>query len=328
MRSENKINRRFSVAPMMDWTDRHCRYFMRQLTRRTLLYTEMVTAAALIHGDTDRLLASDPAEHPVSLQLGGSEPDLLASAARLGEQAGYSEINLNVGCPSNRVQSGRFGACLMAEPELVASCVAAMRENVAVPVTVKTRVGIDDMDSYGFLHRFVSEVSAAGCETFIIHARKAWLSGLSPKQNREIPELDYGRVHQLKRDFPDLEIVINGGLVDINEVQAQLLHVDGAMMGRAAYQDPYQLARVDAELFGETGKPPSREEVAGKMMPYIERQLEQGTPLNRITRHMLGLFAGQPGGRHWRRYLSEHAHIKGAGLEVLEAALAARAHAA
>ncbi len=314
--------RRFCVAPMMDWTDRHCRYFMRQLTRRTLLYTEMVTAAALTHGDPDRLLAFDPAEHPVALQVGGSDPVMLARAAQLGERAGYQEINLNVGCPSDRVQSGRFGACLMAEPELVARCVAAMREQVAVPVTVKTRIGIDAHDSFEFLARFVRLVAAAGCETLVIHARKAWLSGLSPRQNREIPPLDYQRVRDIKQHFPELEIIVNGGIVSLGDVQKQLAHFDGVMMGRAAYNSPYLLADVDRRVFGDSASKPSRQAVVQAMLPYIEAQMASGVRLNSITRHMLGLFAGQPGARRWRRYLSEHAHRKDSGPEVLEAALA------
>lgn len=322
------IDRRLCVAPMMDWTDRHCRYFMRCLTRHSLLYTEMVTAAALLHGDTDRLLAFDPAEQPVALQLGGSDPQALAQAAKLGEQAGYLEINLNVGCPSDRVQSGRFGACLMAEPQLVAECVAAMRDAVAIPVTVKTRIGIDDQDSYEFLHHFVTEVAAAGCETFAIHARKAWLSGLSPKQNREVPALRYERVYRLKKDFPALEILINGGIRTLKDIQEQLQHVDGVMIGRAAYQDPWLLAQVDAQIFGATPAVISREDVVHAMLGYIEHQLGQGVRLGAITRHMLGLYQGQPGARHWRRYLSENAHRDGAGTEVVEAALAARDRAA
>lgn len=322
------IDRRLCVAPMMDWTDRHCRYFMRCLTRHSLLYTEMVTAAALLHGDTDRLLAFDPAEQPVALQVGGSDPQALAQAAKLGEQAGYLEINLNVGCPSDRVQSGRFGACLMAEPQLVAACVAAMRDAVAIPVTVKTRIGIDDQDSYEFLHHFVTEVAAAGCETFAIHARKAWLSGLSPKQNREVPALRYERVYHLKKDFPALEILINGGIRTLKDIQEQLQHVDGVMIGRAAYQDPWLLAQVDAQIFGATPAVISREDVVRAMLGYIEHQLGQGVRLGAITRHMLGLYQGQPGARHWRRYLSENAHRDGAGTEVVEAALAARDRAA
>ena len=319
-----RVDRRFCVAPMMDWTDRHCRYFMRRLTARTLLYTEMVTAAALIHGDSDRLLAFDASEQPVALQLGGSDPEALARAAALGEAAGYIEINLNVGCPSDRVQSGRFGACLMAEPALVADCVSAMSAAVSVPVTVKTRIGIDEHDSYEFLRRFVSDVATAGCQTFVIHARKAWLNGLSPKQNREVPPLDYKRVHRLKLDFPELEIVINGGLQTLNQLELQLLHVDGGMMGRAAYQDPYLLADADSRLFGHITVKPSREQVAAAMIPYAERQLADGARLNAITRHMLGLFSGEPGARHWRRHLSEHAHLPGAGAEVVADALAAR----
>ncbi len=309
---------------MMDWTDRHCRYFMRLLTRRALLYTEMVTAAALLHGDTDRLLAFNPAEQPVALQLGGSEPEALARAARLGEQAGYLEINLNVGCPSDRVQSGRFGACLMAEPGLVARCVEAMRAAVTVPVTVKTRIGIDERDDYEFLAAFVSSVFEAGCRTVIVHARKAWLSGLSPKQNREIPKLNYARVYELKQQFSDLEVIINGGIESLEDADRHLQRVDGVMMGRAAYQNPYLLAGVDGHFYGEPHCP-SREEVLAGLKPYIERELAAGTRLHAITRHILGLYAGQPGARSWRRYLSEHARLPGRGAELLDDALASRA---
>ncbi len=320
--------RRFSVAPMMDWTDRHCRYFMRLFTRRALLYSEMITAEALTHGDSERLLAFDDSEQPVALQLGGSNPELLASAARLGEQAGYAEINLNVGCPSDRVQSGRFGACLMAEPELVAHCVQAMRTAVSIPVTVKTRIGIDEHDSMEFLRRFVSLVADGGCRSFTIHARKAWLSGLSPKQNREVPPLDYARVYRLKQEFPQLEIIVNGGIADLAAVRTHLCEVDGVMMGRAAYNNPYLLAAVDRELFGDSSAPLTREDVVHAMFPYLEKHLAEGVRLASMTRHMLGLFQGQAGARHWRRYLSEHAHLPGAGIEVVEAALAARARAA
>ena len=318
------VERRFCVAPMMDWTDRHCRYFMRQLTGRTLLYTEMVTAAALTHGDPDHLLAFDPAEQPVALQVGGSDPAMLAQAAALGESAGYLEINLNVGCPSDRVQSGRFGACLMAEPALVAKCVAAMGAAVSVPVTVKTRIGIDEQDSYEFLQAFVAAVAGAGCKTFIVHARKAWLSGLSPKQNREVPPLSYERVYSLKQEFPELEIVINGGITSLQEARRHLHHVDGVMMGRAAYQNPYLLAHVDKEFFGDSREMPGREQVARAMADYIDRQLGEGVRVASITRHMLGLFAGQPGARRWRRYLSEHAHLPAADAKLVADALKAR----
>jgi tRNA-dihydrouridine synthase A len=288
---------------MMDWTDRHCRVLHRQLTSRALLYTEMLTTGAILHGDRSRLLAFDAAEHPVALQLGGAEPEELAAAARLGAAAGYDEINLNVGCPSDRVQAGCFGARLMLEPKRVAECVAAMRAAVAVPVTVKTRLGVDEHDSYAFVRDFVTTVAAAGCETFIVHARKAWLSGLSPKQNREIPPLDYERVHRLKRELPDLRVVINGGFVTLDQSVAQLAHVDGVMIGRAAYEDSWLLARLDAcfrnaEVATET-------DVLARYERYIAQELARGTPLKAMTRHLLGMRSGRAGGRVWRRALGE-----------------------
>ena len=307
---------------MLDWTDRFFRYLARRISRHTLLYTEMVTTGALLHGDPGRLLRFDPAEHPVALQLGGSDPEALAAAARLGENWGYDEIDLNLGCPSDRVQSGRFGACLMAEPGLVAECIGAMREAVTVPVTVKHRIGIDHQDSYEALSHFVETLARAGCRTFIVHARKAWLQGLSPKENREVPPLDYARVHRLKRDFPHLEIVINGGITDLDTAEAQLRHLDGVMIGRAAYHDPWLLAEADRRLFGDPHPLPDRRSVVREMLPFIERELARGVRLNRITRHMLGLFHGRPGARAWRRLLSERAHLPGAGIELLEAALA------
>lgn len=313
---------RFSVAPMLDWTDRHCRYFHRLLTRQTLLYTEMVTTGAILFGKGDYLGYSQE-EQPVALQLGGSDPAALAECAVRAQALGYNEINLNAGCPSDRVQNGRFGACLMAEPELVADCVAAMKDVVNVPVTVKTRIGIDDSDSYAFLQRFIEIVSERGrCQSFTLHARKAWLSGLSPKENREIPPLDYERVYQVKRDFPHLTIAINGGVKSIEEAKAHLEHVDGVMMGREAYQNPGILARVDGELFGESAEPLSPVAVVEAMYPYIEKELAKGTYLGHITRHMLGLFQGVPGARQFRRYLSENAHKAGADVEVLRQALA------
>ncbi|ROQ30536.1 tRNA dihydrouridine(20/20a) synthase DusA [Gallaecimonas pentaromativorans] len=315
------LDRTFSVAPMLDWTDRHYRVFARQLSRHALLYTEMVTTGAIIHGKGDYLAFSE-AEHPLALQLGGSNPADLAHCARLAEQRGYDEVNINVGCPSDRVQNGRFGACLMAEPQLVADCVKAMQDAVSIPVTVKSRIGIDDMDSYPFLMDFVSTISEAGCDTFIVHARKAWLSGLSPKENREIPPLDYPRVYQLKKDFPNLHIGINGGIKTLDEMQGHLEHVDSVMVGREAYQNPYLLAEVDAALYGMDTAMPSRRAVVEAMFPYIEAELAAGARLNHISRHMLGLFNGQTGGRRWRRYLSENAHKPGAGLEVMEEALA------
>lgn len=313
---------RFSVAPMLDWTDRHCRYFHRILSKNALLYTEMVTTGAIIHGKADYLRYSDE-EHPIALQLGGSNPADLAHCAKLAQERGYDEVNLNVGCPSDRVQNGRFGACLMAEPLLVAECVAAMREVVDIPVTVKTRIGIDEQDSYQFLVDFVGTVKEkGGCDDFTIHARKAWLSGLSPKENREIPPLDYPRVYQLKKDFPDLTMAINGGIKSMDEAEEHLQHLDGVMIGREAYQSPYILAEVDHRLFGCEKPMLKRREVVHAMFPYIEEQLSQGTYLNHISRHMLGLFQNMPGARQWRRYISENAHKKGSGIEVLEQALA------
>ena len=307
---------------MMDWTDRHDRYFLRLISRRALLYTEMITTGAVLHGDRDRLLAFDPAEWPLALQLGGAVPAELAACARLAAARGYDEVNLNVGCPSDRVQNARFGACLMAEPALVADCVGAMRAAVSVPVTVKTRIGIDERDSYDELRAFVETVAAAGCETFIIHARKAWLQGLSPKQNREIPPLHYERVYRLKRDVPALQVIVNGGVLTLDEAEAHLRQVDGVMVGRAAYQTPYMLAGADRRVFGDDAPPPSREEVVRRLLPYAERQVARGVPVKSITRHILGLFNGLPGARLWRRHLSQAAHRPGAGPEVIEQALA------
>lgn len=311
-----------SVAPMLDWTDRHCRYFHRLLSSQALLYTEMVTTGAIIHGKGD-FLAYNEEEHPLALQLGGSNPTDLAHCAKLAEQRGYDEINLNVGCPSDRVQNGKFGACLMAEPQLVADCVAAMKAVVDIPVTVKTRIGIDDQDSYEFLTHFVTLVSErGGCEQFTIHARKAWLSGLSPKENREIPPLDYPRAYQLKKDFPHLSIAINGGVKSLPETLEHLQHVDGVMIGREAYQSPYLLAEVDQQIFGLDRPVKKRSQVVKEMYPYIEHQLSQGVYLGHITRHMLGLFQNMPGARQWRRYISENAHKPGSGVDVVEQALA------
>ena len=312
---------RFCCAPMMDWTDRHCRVFHRHLSRHALLYTEMVTAQAIHHGDRSRLLGFDPHEQPVALQLGGSEPQLLAEAARIGEDYGYCEINLNVGCPSDRVQEGRFGACLMAEPQLVADCVAAMRAAVKVPVTVKCRIGIDDQDEDKALNRFVETVAATDCNTFIIHARKAWLKGLSPKENREIPPLNYRRVHQLKEQFPRLNIILNGGLETLESAKTEMRNLDGVMLGRAAYHTPWILADVDRSFFQTPNPVSSRIEAVNNVLPYIKEQLGQGVGLSKMTRHMLGLFHGQPGGRHWRQIISEQSHVAGAGIEVLHRAL-------
>lgn len=311
----------------MDWTDTHCRYFMRLLSPGARLYTEMVTAAAIVHGDSDRFLRFNDEEHPVALQLGGSRPDWMAQATAKAAGYGYDEININVGCPSDRVQSGQFGACLMASPDLVAECVVAMRKETDIPVTVKSRIGIDDRDSYDFLKAFIEPVAAAGCQRFIVHARIAILEGLSPKENRTIPPLDYERVYRLKRDYPELEIIINGGLASLKQVDTVLERVDGAMIGRQAYHQPYFLAELEHHI-NATWVMPSREEIVEKMVPYIDRQVAGGTSLNSITRHMLGLFAGQPGARAWRRYISEHAHRDGAGSEVLINALNAMPEAA
>ena len=306
---------------MMDWTDRHCRYLLRLLTRRTLLYTEMVTTHALLHGDRDRFLRFDRSEHPVALQLGGSDPVALAACARIGVDYGYDEVNLNVGCPSDRVQSGRFGACLMAEPGLVAECVTGMKDAVALPVTVKCRIGIDNRDSFEELADFVQVVGDAGCNTFIIHARKAFLQGLSPKENRTVPPLKYDYVYRIKQLFPHLEIIINGGITDLESAESHLRQVDGVMLGRKAYHEPYMLAGVDARLYSDRREIPSRGDIVHRMFPYIETELAAGTLLKHITRHMLGLFAGEPGARHWRRYLSQHAHKPGAGTDVVLEAL-------
>ncbi len=312
---------------MMEWTDRHCRYFLRLITSRALLYTEMVTAVAVIHGDRDHLLSFHPAEHPVALQLGGSHPDELARAACIGLAYGYDEINLNVGCPSDRVQSGRFGACLMAEPGRVAECVAAMGAAVDVPVTVKCRIGIDDRDSYQELRDFAETVFDAGCDALIVHARKAWLTGLSPKENREIPPLRYGLVHALKCDFPGYPIVLNGGLGDLGSGEPHLTDLDGVMFGRAAYQQPYMLADVDRRFFGCTRLAPSRADVVHRLIPYADAHLADGGRLQQIARHVIGLFHGRPGGRLWRRSLSENATRAGADSRVLLEALEAVAKA-
>jgi len=312
---------RLSVAPMMDWTDRHCRAFHRLLAPEALLYTEMVHANAVIHGDRERLLGFDASEHPVALQLGGSEPALLTEASRIGADRGYDEINLNVGCPSDRVQAGRFGACLMREPALVAECVAAMRTTVRVPVTVKCRLGVDEQEDYAVFLAFIDTVAAAGCTRFIVHARKAWLQGLSPKENREIPPLRHDWVHRLKRERPALCVLINGGLREIDEVVAHCAAVDGVMIGRAAYHDPYRLHAMAVAVQG--AQPLSRAELLRSFFPYVEAQLARGVALKHISRHLLGLFHGQSGGRLFRQRLSEGAPRSGAGLELLAHALAA-----
>ncbi|WP_444923355.1 tRNA dihydrouridine(20/20a) synthase DusA [Microbulbifer sp. DLAB2-AF] len=311
---------RFCTAPLLDWSDRHCRYMWRLLSKRARLYSEMVTTGAVLHGDRQRHLQFDAGELPVALQLGGSDPRELAECARIAEEWGYAEINLNCGCPSDRVQSGRFGACLMAEPDVVAAGLSAMRDAVSIPVTVKHRIGIDDMEDYPGLTRFVEAQAAIGTETFIVHARKAWLQGLSPKENREIPPLNYDMVYQLKKDYPQLQVIINGGINSLEECQQHLQRVDGVMLGRAAYQTPALLSQVDSVLFGEN-EGPDAAQVVEQMLPYIERELASGQRLNHITRHMLGLFQGLPGARRFRRHLSENAHKKGAGPEVVEQAL-------
>ncbi len=306
---------------MMEWTDRHCRFFHRLLTRNAVLYTEMITTGAVIHGDRERLLGFDAFEHPVALQLGGSDPRQLAESARIGEQFGYREINLNVGCPSDRVQEGRFGACLMAEPKLVAECVAAMKAAASIPVTVKCRIGIDDQDPEHALDAFTQKVKAVGVDALIVHARKAWLDGLSPRENRDVPPLDHDRVYRLKRAHPDLEIIVNGGIGTIEDAAIHLQHVDGVMMGRAAYQEPYRLLAVDPMLFGETAPAASMKAAVEAYLPYVERELAKGTRLHAITRHMLGLFRAVPGARAFRRHLSTHAVKPDAGITVLRDAL-------
>jgi tRNA-dihydrouridine synthase A len=315
------LSHRFCVAPMMDWTDRHCRAFHRQLTKCALLYTEMVTADAVIRGDRTHLIGFSQNEHPIALQLGGSDPAKLAEAAKIGADFGYDEINLNIGCPSDRVQEGRFGACLMAEPQLVANCVAAMRASQPVTVTVKCRIGIDDQDDEADLQRFVDIVAGADCTTFVVHARKAWLKGLSPKENRELPPLDYERVYRLKAARPELEIVLNGGIETLDAARAHLDHVDGVMLGRAAYQNPFVLADVDRTIFGEACDAPTRAEILEALIPYAEPHLETGGRLSNITRHVLGLYHGQPRGKVFRRFLSEQATRSAAGVEVLRAAI-------
>ena len=305
----------------MDWTDRHCRYFHRLLSPNARLYTEMVTSSALLNGDRERLIGFDVSEHPLALQLGGSDPEELAEAARIGAQFGYDEVNLNVGCPSDRVQSGRFGACLMREPALVAECFQAMRSAVSIPVTVKCRLGVDEQDEYADLQHFIEVVAAAGCTVFVVHARKAWLKGLSPKENRDVPPLNYQRVYQLKLDFPQLAIIINGGIETVAEVDTHLRHADGVMLGRTAYHEPYRLAELDNLLFGTCL--PEREAVIERMRPYIEAHIASGGKLQHISRHMLGLFQGLPGARAWRRTLSENAHRPDAGFAIVEQALRA-----
>lgn len=308
MNNKRKLNHRFCVAPMLDWTDRHCRYFHRLLSKNALLYTEMITTGALIYGNTQRFLQFNHEEHPVALQLGGSNPRDLAICTKTAEDFGYDEVNLNVGCPSDRVQNGKFGACLMAEPQLVADCVSVMQASVKIPVTVKSRIGIDEHDSYEELTQFIDTIAQTGCKTFIVHARKAWLKGLSPKENREVPPLRYDVVFQLKKDFPQLEIVINGGITSLAQSIELLEHIDGVMLGREIYQNPYLLAEVDKILFEDDAPVLSREEIVNALLPYIQTQLKNSDiRLNSISRHMLGLFHGEYGARLWRRFLSENA---------------------
>ncbi|MCK9917933.1 tRNA dihydrouridine(20/20a) synthase DusA [Microbacteriaceae bacterium K1510] len=318
----NSVTRRFSVAPMMDWTDRHCRVFHRLLTRKALLYTEMLTTGAVLRGDRARLLCFDAAEHPIALQLGGSEPAALAEAARVGEGFGYDEINLNVGCPSDRVQEGRFGACLMAEPKLVADCVAAMKAAVRIPVTVKCRIGIDEQDPVETLFSFTETMRSAGIDALIVHARKAWLKGLSPRENRDVPPLDYALVRRLKDAHPDLPIVLNGGLASLEQAQAELGNLDGVMLGRAAYQEPWRLLAVDPMFFDAPGTFTSAKEAGLALIPYIEQELAKGVRLSSITRHVLGLFRAVPGARAFRRHLATEAVKPGAGADVMADALA------
>ena len=324
------LDRRFSVAPMMECTDRFYRYFARILTRRALLYTEMITTAAALRGERQRVLGFDPFEHPVALQLGGADPATMAACARIAEGLGYDEVNINCGCPSARVLAGRFGACLMGEPETVAACVGAMRSAASIPVTVKTRIGIDKQDTYGHLAEFVRRVADAGCSVFAIHARKAWLKGLSPEENREIPPLDYDTVHRLKADFPHLTIVLNGGMKSLDEAQMHIgpgkadgaRPLDGVMIGRAAYDTPYMLAEVDRRIFGDARPPPSRVEAVRAYLPFVVRMRGEGVPLGPLAKPLIPLFHGQPGGRLWRRHLAEGVHRAGAGAEMIESGLA------
>lgn len=318
---EHTFSRRLSVAPMMDWTDRHDRFFLRLISQHTLMYTEMVTTGAILFGDQERHLGFHAQEHPIAVQLGGSNPEDLARSAKICEQYGYDEINLNVGCPSDRVQNGFFGACLMAKPELVRDCVQAMQEAVSIPVTVKHRIGIDDLDSYELLLKFIETVHQGGCHSFTVHARKAWLSGLSPKENREIPPLKYDTVYQLKKDFPELEIIINGGILDLQQAKVHLEHIDGVMIGRAAYQNPYILALADPLIFDAPRPAKTRREILMELMDYAAQELEKGVYISRITRHILGLFQGKPGARAFKRHISEQSFKPGAGIEVLQQAM-------
>ncbi len=319
--STQSVNRRFCVAPMMTHTDRHFRYFLRLISQHTMLYTEMLTSGALIHGDTDHFLAYNKEEHPLAIQLGGSHPDDLAKCAGISEDAGYDEVNLNVGCPSDRVQSGQFGACLMLNPELVGDCVSAMRNSVRIPITVKCRIGVDDRDSYEELSSFIDIVKQAGCRTFVIHARKACLNGLTPRQNREIPPLNYERVFAIKQAFPELEIIINGGISNVQESQELLKQVDGVMLGRAICHNPFLLIDVDRQIFQQSSQTKTRHDILEQYMEYIKSQLSQDVYLKHMSRHILGLFNGQKGARAYRRYLSEQAYRPDAGIEVVEKAV-------
>ena len=310
-----------SIAPMMEWTDRHFRYLVRLMTKHTRLYTEMITSGAVIHGERDRFLKFDASEHPVALQLGGSHPDDMRRAAVWGARAGYDEININVGCPSERVQSGGFGVYLMREPDQVATCVTAMQREIDIPVTVKCRIGVDYDDSYEFLKRFIDTISQAGCNMFIVHARKAWLSGLSPKENREVPELNYPRVYNLKQDYPHLNIIINGGIDSVEQIKTHLHHVNGVMIGRHAYKNPQFLLEVDPMFFGDDANKPNMQEIVQKYAHYVSDNLEAGVPLHSMTRHILNVFQGVPGAKHWRRHLSEHAHKQGRGVELIHEGL-------
>lgn len=319
-RTPKPIQRTISVAPMLDWTDKHCRYFLRQISKHSLLYTEMVTTGAIIFGKGD-YLAFNQQEHPVALQLGGSSPSDMARCAVLAQQRGYDEVNINVGCPSDRVQNGRFGACLMAEPDTVADCIRAMQKEVDIPVTVKSRIGIDEMDEYQDLTRFIDVVATAGCDTFIVHARKAWLKGLSPKENRDIPPLLYERVYHLKEEFPDLHISINGGVKTLDDAALHLSYIDGVMIGREVYSNPYILAEVDSKFCHDNHSIPSRHDIVRSMIEYADQQIDQGARVWNVARHMLGLFQGQPGARIWRRYLSQNGTQKGADSSLLKDAL-------
>ena len=319
--STTPLNRRFTAAPMMEWSDTHCRSFWRLLTKETVLYSEMVTTGALLHGDKGRFLDFNACEHPLALQLGGSAPKALAECARIAEDWGYDEVNLNCGCPSDRVQNNMIGACLMAEPDLVADCIASMQAAVKIPVTIKHRIGIDDMEDYAGMVNFVSKVASTGCSTFIVHARKAWLKGLSPKENREIPPLQYDMVTQLKRDFPQLEIIVNGGITSLEQSHNLLKDVDGVMLGREIYHNPYLLAEVDQQIYGRETPIPTREDVISGFKVYAEEQLSKGIRLNYMTRHILGLYQGMPGARRFRRIISEQAHKPNAGISVIKQAL-------